>query len=232
MSGVSALIGRFLATASERLTQMGEVLSTLRTAPDINDVVKRIGRDLHTLKGEARLLGLPEIERVAHASEDMLFSHHRAMAITELTEQLLYEAIDTIFTCVQARGEGVTVGEGEIDAVVKRLRDHVITAASETVEAEKPATSADAKTESAKTAKTEPTKASEPKGNGKGETRDSAKPDADAKGEADDDKTRATAGGRTMHVATDLLDGMTDEVSNLSGSLVRTSSRSPTSCAT
>ena len=214
MSGVTALIGRFLATASERLTQMGEVLSTLRGAGEVNEVVKRISRDLHTLKGEARLLGLPEIERIAHASEDMLFSHHRAQQITELTEQLLYEAIDIIFTCVQARGEGASVSEAEIDAVVQRLRDNVLpeveTAASPrrtSAEVDDGLSFGDDDIVLAEPIESPPTK--EP-----------AK-QAEPKAAEADDADRRQGGGRTMHVATALLDNMTDEVSNLSGSLVR-----------
>ncbi len=217
MSGMTALIGRFLATASERLTQMGEVLSSLRSAGDVNDVVKRFGRDLHTLKGEARLLGLPEIERIAHASEDMLFSHHRAQQITEFTEQLLYEAIDTIFTCVQARGEGTPVGETEIDAVVKRLRDNVLPDTGPTQPDRRTPVAHDDGLDLgdddivlAKPVESPATK----------DTRLESK-GSDPKTAEADDNDRRHGGGRTMHVATALLDNMTDQVSNLSGSLVR-----------
>ncbi len=211
MSGISALLTRFLATASDRLTQMGQVLSTLRSAGDVNEVVKRIGRDLHTLKGEARLLGLPEIERVAHASEDMLFSHHRARQITELTEQLLYEAIDTIFTCVQARGEGVTVSDPEIEAVIRRLRDNVL---PESVG--KPAASP-APSDDGLHLGDDDIELAQPRE--QASERDDAS--AETKAAEADGSDRRLGNGRSMHVATDLLDNMTDEVSNLSGSLVR-----------
>ncbi|HSI03424.1 MAG: response regulator [Myxococcota bacterium] len=216
MSGVTALIGRFLATASERLTQMGEVLSTLRGSGDVNDVVKRIGRDLHTLKGEARLLGLPEIERVAHASEDMLFSHHRAQQITEFTEQLLYEAIDIIFTCVQARGEGVSVSEAEIEAVVKRLRDNVLpeTRASAPTQQQPPEHDDGLSFGDDDIVLAQPIEQTEAKENKPEAKTPEPKPEGD-------DGDRRQGGGRTMHVATALLDNMTDEISNLSGSLVR-----------
>lgn len=215
---VAALIGRFLATASERLTQMGEVLSTLRSAADVNEVVKRIGRDLHTIKGEARLLGLPEIERVTHASEDMLFSHHRARQITELTEQLLYEAIDTIFTCVQARGEGVTVSDPEIDTVVKRLRDNVLAGDEEPTEDPTPTRPTSVRGEDGLDLGDDDFALASPI-----DTKAKHEPKSEAE-EAVAEHARAKLPGqtgRTMHVSTDLLDDMTDEVSNLSGSLVR-----------
>ncbi|MBC7795139.1 MAG: response regulator [Clostridia bacterium] len=126
----SSLIARFISTARDRLTLMGEALSRLRTG-DVDALVKRVGRDLHTLKGEARLLALSDIETIAHASEDMLISHHRASQITEITEQLLFEAFDIIFSCVQALDEGVGVSEHEIAAVVARLRDNVLAERSE-----------------------------------------------------------------------------------------------------
>ncbi len=206
--GTGALIARFLATASDRLTQMGEVLSTLRSAADVGDVVKRIGRDLHTLKGEARLLGLPEIERVAHASEDMLFSHHHSKQITELTEQLLYEAIDTIFTSVQARGEGSEVNASEIDAVVNRLRAAVIAGDDDEDEAFEPHT---------EQPKTERPQTEDPLA----DHRDPKSARADEPAPEEEKPRGPQQSQRTMHVAAELLDGMTDEVSNLSGSLVR-----------
>lgn len=207
MSGVSGLITRFLATASDRLTQMGEVLSSLRTTGDVNEVVKRIGRDLHTLKGEARLLGLPEIESIAHASEDMLFSHHRARQITELTEQLLYEAIDTIFTCVQARGEGVTVSDPEVESVIGRLRTNVIADPDGAPEAA-PAPVAPA--------------AHDHDDDGLRLDEDDAITERPATTSAKAVSTEAkSVDTRSTHVATEVLDTMTDEVSNLSGSLVR-----------
>lgn len=102
MGASDTLIQKFLSTAEERLTELGEVLSTLREASDPDEVVKRLAGDLHTYKGESRLLGLEEIERITHAAEDMLFSHQRAGILNENTEQLLFESIDQIFVCVQA----------------------------------------------------------------------------------------------------------------------------------
>lgn len=212
-SGTGALVGRFLSTAGERLTQVGEVLSTLRTAPDKADVVKRLGRDLHTLKGESRLLGLSEIERITHASEDMLFSHQRADKLSEQTEALLYEAIDTIFVCVQARSDGAPIPEADVEEVVKRLRAAVIE------DGEGASSKARLRPGAAPTATPAPPEAQlappeqhvEPAQAAAADT--GAAPDAKGKG--------GEAASRTMHVSIELLDRVTDLVSNISGALVR-----------
>lgn len=117
-----SLIQKFLSTAGERLTEFGQLLSTLRHTDDVDGVVKRLARDLHTYKGESRLLGLDEIERITHAAEGVLFSHHRAGQLDNDSEQLLFESIDQIFVCVQARLEDQSPPLADVEALVQRLR--------------------------------------------------------------------------------------------------------------
>lgn len=206
-----ALVARFLATAGERLTQLGEVLSTLRSAPDQADVVKRIGRDLHTFKGEARLLGLAEIEKIAHASEDMLFSHQRAGKLSEQTETLLYETIDMIFVCVQARADESPIPDTDVQAVIAKLRGAVL---HETAEAA-PAGATTPKPSADGASAREPQGASQP----------GAVPASVDVASPNEPETAARAGreggSRTMHMSIELLDRVTDLVSNVSGALVR-----------
>ncbi|MEO0814918.1 MAG: Hpt domain-containing protein, partial [Myxococcota bacterium] len=72
MGASKSLIQKFLSTSGERLTEFGELLSTLNRVQERDDVVRRLARDLHTYKGESRLLGLEEIERLAHRAEELL----------------------------------------------------------------------------------------------------------------------------------------------------------------
>ncbi len=120
------LLQRFLASLPERLTAIGEISARLASAEERGEVVKKLGRDLHTLKGESRLLGLAEIESIAHACEDLLHSHHRAGRISEETERLLYLGLDVIFNCAESRAGGGAPDDGEVSGVVSRLRENVL----------------------------------------------------------------------------------------------------------
>ncbi len=188
-SAISALVKRFLASAEDRITGMGEVLNGLATASDRVDRIKRLGRDLHTLKGESRMLGLPEFERIAHAAEDMLFSHAKADRISDETEQLLFEAIDTIFACVQSRLADEKAPKSGIERIIGRLGNAVLGEDDEPKSAP-------------------------------------AEPGAVAGEEDDSDSQIDTAaptmvGKQIVHIGSELLDRMTDLVSNVSGGLVR-----------
>jgi chemotaxis protein histidine kinase CheA/ActR/RegA family two-component response regulator len=115
-------LARFMATAGDRLTQMSEVVSRLGSTPNPEELVTKLGRDLHTLKGESRLLGIGEIERLAHAGEDMLFAQPKNAPLSGDAVQVLYEAVDTIFACVQCRQEGQPPPNEDVDRVVAKLR--------------------------------------------------------------------------------------------------------------
>ncbi len=120
MTDSTALMLRFLASARERLTTMSEVVAGLAAAPDRDERVKRLSRDLHTIKGEARLLGAGEIERLAHAGEDML-SAERTQGLSMGTEELLFETIDTLFACVMSRTQGEPLPAAALHDTLARL---------------------------------------------------------------------------------------------------------------
>jgi two-component system chemotaxis sensor kinase CheA len=117
----SALLAQFVAAAPSRLTSVGDDIASL-TADAPDSLIRRIGRELHTLKGEARLVGLPVIEQLSHAAEEILFSHHKQSAINVKTQTLLYEALDAIFAVVQAAGgEGQPPSDEAVADIVQRL---------------------------------------------------------------------------------------------------------------
>src|SRR5262245_50974240 len=64
------LRARFRAVALEQLAQLTPVIDELRRGPAGTEVVRAVGRALHTLKGDAALVGLVEISSALHAAED------------------------------------------------------------------------------------------------------------------------------------------------------------------
>jgi two-component system chemotaxis sensor kinase CheA len=66
------LLTEFLTEANESLAGLDEALLTLERSPDDAGTVGLIFRLVHTIKGTCGFLGLPRLERVAHAAENVL----------------------------------------------------------------------------------------------------------------------------------------------------------------
>lgn len=77
-----ALIGRFRAMAVDRLVRVREGLERARRAPTPEALTEALG-ELHTIKGESRMLGFSRLSRFTHALEQDLSGG------TELTPAIL-----------------------------------------------------------------------------------------------------------------------------------------------
>ena len=65
-------LGRFREEAQERLTELALGILTLEQSPGAAEPLQQAFRAAHSLKGGARLAGLPEMEEVAQALEELL----------------------------------------------------------------------------------------------------------------------------------------------------------------
>jgi len=62
----------FLTEASELLSQLEIDLVALEGSPSDDEMINRVFRALHTIKGSASFLSLAPLVRIAHASESAL----------------------------------------------------------------------------------------------------------------------------------------------------------------
>jgi two-component system chemotaxis sensor kinase CheA len=67
-----AILGKFRAGAAERLDRLAHALGELARGRDVEPHTREIARELHTLKGESNMLGLPRVGQVIHAMETAL----------------------------------------------------------------------------------------------------------------------------------------------------------------
>lgn len=205
--GSNALI-RFLETAAERLTELGEQISQLAESPSDSQIVKRIKRDLHTFKGEARLLELSEIERLAHAGEDLLFAHSQAGQVGEETAAFLYEALDAMFACVQARADEQEPPKELAEEVVASLRTALEAMPQTQTEPAAAVSTASQPTEAAPQQAARAAESDVDSAPSEGEAQEQGRPERGSK-------------ARGQYVSEELLRTITNLVSTLSGSLVR-----------
>jgi len=66
------LLNKFRAVTAERITRLSKILSELEEQAGDEEAARALARELHTLKGEAKLMGFEAVSRVAHAQEELL----------------------------------------------------------------------------------------------------------------------------------------------------------------
>ena len=113
----------FLVESNENISQMEGDMVALEQNPADRELLNRIYRTLHTLKGNCGFLGLNKLQSVAHAGENLLsqLRDEQLVLNPEITSALL-QVIDTarqILTTLESTGF-----EGETDqaALIETLR--------------------------------------------------------------------------------------------------------------
>lgn len=66
------IIAEFLTETSDSMTELDNLLVLLEQSPQDMDLITKIFRIIHTIKGTCGFLGLPRLEKIAHKSEDLL----------------------------------------------------------------------------------------------------------------------------------------------------------------
>jgi two-component system chemotaxis sensor kinase CheA len=91
------LLTEFLAETNEGLGALDAALLRLEKAPDDKPTLSEIFRLVHTIKGTCGFLGLPRLEHVAHAAENVLGKYREgAFAVTPGGISLILRALDTV----------------------------------------------------------------------------------------------------------------------------------------
>ena len=104
----------FLVESREAVDQLDRDLILLEASPTEKELLSRIFRALHTIKGTCGFLGFQKLERVAHAAEGLLsrLRDGAAVATPEIANKLLVanDAIRAMLEAIQA-----TEADGEHD---------------------------------------------------------------------------------------------------------------------
>jgi two-component system, chemotaxis family, sensor kinase CheA len=119
---VDDLLSDFLTETNESLAELDVALVTLERTPDDAETLSFIFRLVHTIKGTCGFLGLPRLERVAHAGENILGKlRDRSLTVTpEIVSQVL-AGIDQIKALVTALGETGAEPPGDDSVLIAAL---------------------------------------------------------------------------------------------------------------
>src|SRR4051812_49878278 len=91
------LLADFLTETNEGLADLDVALVKLERTPDDSQTLSLIFRLVHTIKGTCGFLGLPRLEHVAHAAENVLGRYRDGTRpVTQQGISLILAALDRI----------------------------------------------------------------------------------------------------------------------------------------
>jgi len=116
------LIQEFVNEAQEGLQHLDEDLLSLEQAPNAREMLDRIFRTVHTIKGTAGFLGFDQLVEISHAAEDVLNSLRKGESIvTSTTVDALLASFDRLRVMVDDIGRSAIV-EYPLEGLVAQLR--------------------------------------------------------------------------------------------------------------
>ncbi len=116
------LIQEFLAETTESLNALDLDIVKLEQNPNDKDLIGRIFRLVHTIKGTCGFLGLPRLEMVAHRSENVLGRYRDgSLQVTVNSVSLILESFDRIKMIVAGIAETGKEPEGDDNDLIARL---------------------------------------------------------------------------------------------------------------
>ncbi len=118
------LLNEFLAETVEALELLDSELVELEQRPADPALLGSIFRIMHTIKGTCGFLGLPRLEAVAHAAEDVLGKvRDGELTVSADTVSLVLAALDRIKELISDLAVAGHEPEGSDDDVIMSLRD-------------------------------------------------------------------------------------------------------------
>ena len=116
-----SLLKKFQEVTADRLQkiQLGVIDLEKETA---DQAAEDVARELHTMKGEARMLGLAAIGQLAHAAEDVLRAEREGKTATETATDVMLRACDVLSDLIEDLDAAHT-GTSATEEMVKALAE-------------------------------------------------------------------------------------------------------------
>lgn len=119
------LLREFITETNENLAMLDNELIKLEQNPNDPALLNTIFRAVHTVKGTCGFLGLPRLEQVAHAGENILGKFRDGkLPVTPYSVTLILAALDRIKTLLAALEATGAEPEGGDAELITQLNDH------------------------------------------------------------------------------------------------------------
>jgi len=125
------LLEGFLAETTELLEKLDDDLVTLEKSPEDAELMNRIFRSIHTVKGASSFLGFDLLVKVTHKTEDVLNRLRKGeLTLNPEIMDVILEAVDLVKTLVSDI-KGGDIVERELDATIAKLIPYLSESATE-----------------------------------------------------------------------------------------------------
>ncbi len=116
------LIVEFLTETNESLQALDTDMITLEQNPNDKNLISKIFRLMHTIKGTCGFLGLPRLERVAHHAENVMGRFRDGnLEVTPAYVSLILESLDRVRLLLGHIEASGTEPEGSDAELIEKL---------------------------------------------------------------------------------------------------------------
>src|SRR3954453_3872157 len=116
------IVGEFLLESHENLDQIDRDLVALEQEPDSRDLISRIFRAIHTIKGTSGFLAFSRLEKLAHAGESLLSKlRDGVQPVTPATITTLLTMIDGVRSILSAIEEHGNENDVDVDSIIVQV---------------------------------------------------------------------------------------------------------------
>ncbi|MEV6344485.1 chemotaxis protein CheW [Actinoplanes sp. NPDC051851] len=123
MEDLGEIVGEFLMESHENLDQIDRDLVSLEQEPGSRDLISRIFRAIHTIKGTSGFLAFSRLEKLAHAGESLLSRlRDGVQPVTPETITVLLLCIDGVRSLLSSIEEKGSEDEVDIDSMIVRIK--------------------------------------------------------------------------------------------------------------
>jgi two-component system chemotaxis sensor kinase CheA len=113
------IVGEFLMESHENLDQIDRDLVALEQEPGSRDLISRIFRAIHTIKGTSGFLAFTRLETLAHAGESLLSRlRDGVQPVTPTTITTLLATIDGVRSLLEAIEQDGNEGDVDVESII------------------------------------------------------------------------------------------------------------------
>jgi two-component system, chemotaxis family, sensor kinase CheA len=122
----AAIVARFRSLAVERIERIDAGWAALTQGAAGDERAREVRRELHTLKGDARVLGFGEIAELCHKLEDLFAAAHaRDYAVPDELDLVVTMAMRFLTLLVRKKA-AATLGGLDLPGVIRQIDDSLI----------------------------------------------------------------------------------------------------------
>ena len=122
MEDLGEIVGEFLLESHENLDQIDRDLVHLEQDPNSRDLISRIFRAIHTIKGTSGFLAFGRLETLAHAGESLLSKlRDGVQPVTPATITTLLTMIDGVRSLLTAIEENGSENDVEVESIIAQV---------------------------------------------------------------------------------------------------------------